>query len=104
MADDTKLKIKLAGAEAEVLVLVNHPMETGARKDKDSGQLVPAHFIQKMTFEHNGKVVADADIGGGVSKNPLIGIKIGGAKAGDKVKIAWTDNKGTKGGAEEAVA
>jgi sulfur-oxidizing protein SoxZ len=104
MADDTKLKVKLAGAEAEILVLVNHPMETGARKDKDSGQLVPAHHIQKMTFEVNGKVVADADIGGGVSKNPLIGIKIGGAKAGDKVKIAWTDNKGGKGGAEEAIA
>jgi sulfur-oxidizing protein SoxZ len=104
MADDTKLKIKLAGAEAEVLVLVNHPMETGARKDKDSGQLVPAHYLQKMTFEHGGKVVAEADIGGGVSKNPLIGIKIAGAKAGDKVKVAWTDNKGGKGGAEEAVA
>lgn len=99
----TKMKIKSAADAAEVLVLVNHPMETGQRKDKKTGELIPAHYIQKMMFEHNGKVVAEANLSQGVSANPLIGIKVPGAKAGDKIKVSWSDNKGESGGAEETV-
>ncbi|MDH3719255.1 MAG: thiosulfate oxidation carrier complex protein SoxZ, partial [Planctomycetota bacterium] len=44
----TKMKIKGAGDRVQVLVLANHPMETGTRKDKKTGELIPAHFIQKM--------------------------------------------------------
>jgi len=99
----TKMKLKTTGAETEVLVLVNHPMETGTRKDKKTGQNVPAHFIQKMTFSHNGKVVAEANLGVGVSKNPLIGIQVAGAKAGDKISVNWSDNKGESGSAEATV-
>ena len=99
----TKMKIKTAGDKSQVLVLVNHPMETGTRKDKKTGQLVPAHFIQKMTFSHNGKVVAEANLSQGVSKNPLIGIELAGAKAGDKVSVKWSDNKGESGSAEASV-
>ncbi len=103
MARLTKMKIKKAGDQHQVLVLVNHPMETGRRKDSKTGQLVPAHFIKSMAFKHNGKVVAEANMASGVSKNPLIGIQIKSAKAGDKVEVSWTDNKGETGSAESAV-
>jgi sulfur-oxidizing protein SoxZ len=99
----TKMKIKSAGDRVQVLVLANHPMETGTRKDKKTGEMIPAHFIQKMIFEHNGKVVAEANLSQGVSKNPLIGIELAGAKSGDAVKVSWSDNKGESGGAEGAV-
>lgn len=99
----TKMKVKTAGDKHQVLVLVNHPMETGTRKDKKSGQLIPAHFIQKMTFSQNGKVVAEANLSQGVSKNPLIGIELASAKAGDKVSVKWSDNKGESGSAEATV-
>jgi len=78
-------------------------METGNRKDKKTKQKIPAHYIQKMTFEHNGKVVAEANLGPAVSKNPLTAIEIKGAKAGNKVKVSWSDNKGESGGAEATV-
>jgi len=99
----TKMKIKKAGDTQQVLVLVNHPMETGTRKDKKSGQLIPAHFIQKMTFSQNGKTIAEASLSQGVSKNPLIGIELSGAKAGDKIAVKWSDNKGESGSAEATV-
>ena len=99
----TKMKIKKAGDRFQVLVLANHPMETGQRKDKKTGELIPAHFIQKMLFEHNGKVVAEANLSQGVSKNPLVGIELANAKAGDTVKVSWSDNKGESGGAEGVI-
>jgi len=104
MARQTRMRTKTQGGATEVLVLVNHPMETGQRVDKKTKEKIPAHFIQKMTFTLNGKEVAVADLGVAVSKDPLVGIKLKGAKKGDKVKVAWSDNKGETGSAETAVA
>lgn len=103
MARLTKIKTRKRGDTTEILVLVNHPMETGRRKNKKTKQKIPAHYIQRMTFELNGKVVAEANLGAGVSKNPLTAITVKGGKAGDKVKVSWTDNKGESGGATGAV-
>ena len=60
MARDTKLRTRTQEGKVEVLVLVNHPMETGMRKDKASGKPIAAHFIKELTLEHNGKLVAAA--------------------------------------------
>jgi sulfur-oxidizing protein SoxZ len=100
----TKIKTRPKDGATEILVLVNHPMETGQRVDKKTNKKIPAHWIQKMTVELNGKTVADVDMGVAVSKDPLIGVAVKGAKAGDKVKVSWSDNKGEKGGADATVA
>jgi sulfur-oxidizing protein SoxZ len=94
MADPMKIRATMQGDVADVRVLVNHPMETGQRKDAKSGELVPAHFIQSLVATVGGKTVVDAQIGGSVSRNPVFGFKVKGAKAGDKVVITWKDNKG----------
>jgi len=100
----TKIKTRPKDGDTEVLVLINHPMETGMRVDKKTNQKIPAHWIQKLSVELNGKVVADVDMGVAVSKDPLVGIAMKGAKTGDKVKVSWSDNKGEKGGADAIVA
>lgn len=104
MARQTRMRTKTQGGETEILVLVNHPMETGQRTDAKTKEKIPAHFIQKMTFSVNGKEVAVADMGTGVSQDPLVGIKVKNAKAGDKVKVSWSDNKGETGEAEAAIS
>lgn len=105
MAIATKMKTRARDdGTTEVLVLVNHPMETGQRVDAKTKEKVPAHFIQSMAIQLNGKVVATIDMGVGVSKDPLIGIAVAGAKAGDKFTCSWTDNKGESGNSETAVA
>ena len=63
MARETKIRTRTQEGAVEVLVLVTHPMETGMRKDKASGKVIPAHFIQELTIELNGKPVANADLG-----------------------------------------
>ena len=99
----TKLKIRPKDGVTEILVLVSHPMETGQRVDAKTKEKVPAHFIQTLSIQLNGKDIAVADLGVAVSKDPLIGISVAGAKKGDKVNVNWSDNLGNKGGADETV-
>ena len=93
-----------AGEVIEIRTLMNHPMETGLRKDAKTGQLVPAHYISEVTAALNGTPVLKGGMSGGVSKNPYLGFKIKGAKAGDKVTVNWVDNTGDKNSAEATIA
>lgn len=98
-----KIRTRHSDGAVEVLVLINHPMETGQRTDKQTKQKIPAHFIQNVTVEHNGKAVVTVAAGGAVSEDPLLGFKLKNARNGDKVKVTWRDNKGESGGAEAVV-
>jgi sulfur-oxidizing protein SoxZ len=88
-----RIRATMQGEQAVVRVLMAHEMETGQRKDA-SGNVVPAHFIQSVVATHNGHPVMRAEWGPAVSKNPYLQFQFGGAKAGDKIQITWTDNKG----------
>lgn len=103
MAEPMKIRATMAGDVADIKVLMNHPMETGARKDAKTGELVPAHYITNITASLNGAAILKAGMGGGVSKNPYLGFKVKGAKAGDKISVSWEDNKGDKRTDEAAV-
>ena len=92
MGDPMRIRAKLQGDVADVRVLMAHPMETGQRKS--GGKLVPAHYIQQIRAELNGKVVWQAQISQAVSRNPVFAFKVKGAKAGDKLSVTWEDNKG----------
>ena len=99
-----KIRAKEEGGVTTVKVLVKHAMETGLRKDKKTGKLIPAHFIQEVTCEHNGNAVMTALWGPAVSKNPYLSFKFKGASKGDTLKLNWVDNKGEKDSAETQVS
>jgi len=103
MADPMKIRAGLKGDIADVRVLMNHPMETGQRKDA-SGNLIPQHFIQEIAVKLNGKTVIDAQVSQAVSRNPVFSFRVKGAKAGDRLEISWLDNKGEKNSTETALA
>lgn len=94
MANQIKISAKLKGNVADIKSLMLHPMETGARKDPDTGNLIPAHHITQLIFTNNGKQVMVANFSTAVSKNPFFGFSFEGAKAGDMLKVSWVDNKG----------
>jgi sulfur-oxidizing protein SoxZ len=103
MANTIKIRAKLAGDATTVKALVSHPMETGLVKDKKTGQLIPAHFIQEVVCEHNGNAVMTALWGPAISKNPYLSFRFKGAKVGDKLTLRWVDNKGQSDSQETVI-
>ena len=93
MASTIRVRATSSGETTEVQALIQHPMDSGFVKDS-KGELIPPHFIQQLTFEHDGKTVFAADCGGGISKDPYVKFAFKGAKKGDDLKISWVDNKG----------
>ena len=103
MADPMKIRTTVGAEFTEVRVLMVHPMETGQRKDS-SGKLIPVHFIQEMSVKVNGRTVIDGQISQAVSRNPVFSFRLKGGKAGDKLEIAWLDNRGETNRTEIAIA
>jgi sulfur-oxidizing protein SoxZ len=104
MAEGMKMRAALNGDVAEVKVLMSHPMESGLRKDAKTDKLVPALFINSVVASLNGKTVIEAQWGSAISKNPFLGFKVKGAKAGDKIAVNAVDNSGAKFDGEVVVA
>ncbi len=90
--DSIKLKAKITDNLCTVKALLKHNMETGLRTDKD-GNLIPAHFIQKVMFKHNNNLVFSANWSVAVSKHPYLSFRIKDAEIGDTIELSWIDNK-----------
>ena len=94
MASKIKVKVKLKGDVAEVKSLMLHPMETGARRDPNTTDIVPAHYITQLTFTNNDKPVMIVNCSTAVARDPYFSFSFTGASAGDKFTVAWVDNRG----------
>ena len=97
-----RMSAKLKGDVTEVKMVINHPMETGRKKD-DFGQLIPAHFIRNLVVKLNGKLVFMAELGTGIAKNPYFTFRLKGANEGDKLETNWLDNLNETGQGEVVV-
>lgn len=91
-----KMKAKIKGDSCNVKAMLMHPMETGQRKDPNSGEVIPAKYIQEVTFTHNEKVVLSGKWGPAVSQNPYVSFSFKGAKSGDTLNVHWKDNTGAE--------
>jgi sulfur-oxidizing protein SoxZ len=97
MSDEISVRARatLEGNVAVVRSLLRHPMENGLGKDA-GGAVIPAHHLSLIELRQNGKVVVRAHVGPGVARDPAIGWRVPGAKAGDTVSLHLEDNKGAK--------
>ena len=98
-----KMRAKIDDGVTTIKALISHPMDTGMVKDKKTGELIPAHFIQEVVCEHKGNAVMTANWGPAVSKNPYLSFRFTGGAAGDTVKLSWVDNKGEKDSSETTI-
>ena len=94
MASTIRVRATANGDITEVQALIQHPMDSGYVKDA-KGETIPPHFIQRLTFEYDGKPVFIADWGPAVSKDPYVKFAFKGGAKGDEIKVSWVDNKGT---------
>lgn len=93
MTEPSRIRATAADGKANVRVLMTHEMESGQRKD-EQGRPVPAWHIRDVTAQLNGRTVLTLRWGPSVSRNPYLQFTVRGAKAGDRIAIAWVDNRG----------
>ena len=98
-----KLKAKAKNGETTVKTLIKHPMETGRRKDKESGKLVPSHYIQEVSCSYQGEPVMTAEWGPTISKNPFLSFTFTGGAAGEEIEMSWKDSTGDSDSASATI-
>ena len=86
------------GEVFEVRVLVQHPMETGFRRDMNGGA-VPVNVVEKLVARVNGREVFRAELGTGIAANPYL-VFTARAEASGTVEVEWSDDRGEKGVAQ----
>jgi len=89
------------GAAFEVKVLVQHPMETGYRRDLN-GQAIATHIVDKLTCRLGDRVVFSAELGTGIAANPYLQFFARADVPGELV-VEWSDDQGAKGRATATV-
>lgn len=95
MSEPIRIRAQLQGSNADIRILMQHPMETGQRKD-ENGKTVPVHFIQTFNVKLNGQPLIDGQLNTSISRNPLFAFKANNVKAGDKLSVHWQDNTGAQ--------
>jgi len=101
MAEARKSMIKIkpkkykAGDIVKVDFIVIHPMDTGLQKDKKTGNIIPAHFIDNITFSLDGKAFTTMKVWETVSTNPYFSVNLK-VPASGKITVDYTDNTGEK--------
>lgn len=89
-----RVRTRLVNNITTVKALISHPMETGLRKDKKTGELLPAHYIQEITCRHNGELKMSLELGISISRDPFLQFELEGGAVGDMLELAWKDNRG----------
>jgi sulfur-oxidizing protein SoxZ len=83
------------GEAFQVRVLVQHPMETGFRRDME-GRAIPVNVVESIVCKIAGREVFRADLGSGVAANPYIAF-YAVARASGEVEVAFRDDRGEQG-------
>lgn len=94
MARKHKMRLKKDGEGVIARLLINHPMETGNRRDPVTGKKIPRSFIREMECLHNGRPIMQAEWSWGMARNPYVQLRLRKAAAGDEVSFRWSDNEG----------
>ncbi|MGI9480345.1 MAG: thiosulfate oxidation carrier complex protein SoxZ [Hyphomicrobiaceae bacterium] len=91
-----RVKVPKTASKDEVITiktLISHKMETGQRKDKKTGKIIPRKIINKFTAKFNGTQVFSVDILPAVSANPFLQFNVKVPESGE-FEFIWLDDDG----------
>ncbi len=80
------------GEPGEVRTLINHPMETGLRKNPD-GSLIPERIIEEFRAELDGEKLLAARFHRAVSANPYLLFFVAPGRHGE-LALRWEEGEG----------
>ena len=103
MAFGIRIRTSIKGGLTIVQAILKHPMDTGNSSDPETGNIIPAFFIETVTLHHGDKIIMTCDWSRAVSKNPYLSFSFTGAKAGDTVRISWQDSSGNSESKEAVI-
>ncbi len=107
MSEVIKIRAVLLSGEArdiaEIRVLMQHPMETGLRKDPANGRTIAAHFIQTFRVSAHDKTLIEGQLNTSISRNPFFVFRARGLKVGDRIVVSWVDTQGDQRSDESTV-
>jgi sulfur-oxidizing protein SoxZ len=98
-----RIRARMHQGFTEVQLLMPHPMETGLRLN-EAGQVLPRHHITDVIVTLDARTVFSARMTMAVSRDPLLGFRLGRAIAGQRLRVSWTDNLGFSRSDETVIA
>lgn len=90
------IRARMEGAsQARLLIQMRHDSETGLRVDAQ-GRPLPAWFISEFRLTLDGRLLLAAQLGAGMGRDPQLELHLRGVKAGERLQLDWTDNRGAQ--------
>ncbi len=83
------------GEIVEIKALIAHPMHTGLRKDKKTGEKIPRKIINNFSVSFEGEKVFEASFEPAVSANPYISFPFKATKSG-VFDFVWVEDGGAE--------
>ena len=76
-----------------IKTLISHKMETGLRKNKKTGKIIPRQIINKFVAQFNGADIFSVDLDPAISANPYFQFKMKAEESGE-FAFMWIDDNG----------
>ncbi len=81
------------GEVVTIKTLISHKMETGLRKDRKTGEMIPRQIINKFVAKFDGEEIFSVDIDPAISANPYFQFSMKAEKSGE-FEFVWADDNG----------
>jgi sulfur-oxidizing protein SoxZ len=91
-----RIRVPRTAAKGEVIeikTLIQHPMETGFRRDFE-GNLIPVRIIHRFMCTYDGEEVFRVDFHPSIAANPYLSFRTV-ATASGRLEFAWHDDDGS---------
>ena len=91
------------GEVIKIKTLISHPMESGVRKDKKTGKLIPRDIINSFVATFNGKTFFETKMHPAISADPYFAFyfKVPGSGT---FRFQWTDDHGESWAIEKSIS
>lgn len=87
----------------EIKTLISHKMESGQRKDRKTGELIPRKIINKFEAKFNGTEVFSVNMEPAISANPFLTFSVKVPESGE-FEFIWTDDDGSTYSTKKKIA
>lgn len=94
MSSKIRIRAKIKRGITTVQAVLKHPMHTGNSRDPNSGEIIPAFFIEIVTVKLGEQTLMTCDWSRAISKNPYLSFSFSGANLNDTIHLNWTDSHG----------